>query len=284
MGSVAQRRGKAVPENNKTMLISEINPPRSSLLSSATATDTPLLPDEIMPLELKTSAAAAPPVVAHVRRNFCGTGPFDRHWLNLDCCGLVCAALTYGLHLYAIYAVTCVLLPPWMSYQEDNNNNASSHHRHMTLAGVLHQILFTSIAAMAMVSHFKAMTTDPGAVPPDARPLECAAAADDPLSTSSSTSTGRPNIHNHNNNSLSLLDESSQQTQRLLLDTPPPPPPQVKRLCRRCKSFKPERAHHCSVCRRCIIKMDHHCPWVNNVSSNEEEETIHTGCSQIVQL
>ncbi|ETW00567.1 hypothetical protein, variant [Aphanomyces invadans] len=36
------------------------------------------------------------------------------------------------------------------------------------------------------------------------------------------------------------------------------------RTCRRCKIFKPARAHHCSICERCVIKMDHHCPWVNN--------------------
>mmetsp|Transcript_116724 Transcript_116724/g.363478 ORF Transcript_116724/g.363478 Transcript_116724/m.363478 type:complete len:231 (-) Transcript_116724:20-712(-) len=34
--------------------------------------------------------------------------------------------------------------------------------------------------------------------------------------------------------------------------------------CARCKAPKPARAHHCSVCQRCIMKMDHHCPWVNN--------------------
>ena len=73
---------------------------------------------------------------------------------------------------------------------------------------------------------------------------------------------------------------------------------QVIYKCQKCCSIKPERAHHCSVCqryeiermpmapglaicnvnyiptliRRCIRKMDHHCPWVNNcVGENNQK-------------
>jgi hypothetical protein len=37
-----------------------------------------------------------------------------------------------------------------------------------------------------------------------------------------------------------------------------------RRWCSRCKAFKPQRAHHDSVTGRCIVKLDHYCPWVNN--------------------
>lgn len=34
------------------------------------------------------------------------------------------------------------------------------------------------------------------------------------------------------------------------------------KFCRRCWTSKPERAHHCSICGRCVLKMDHHCVWL----------------------
>ena len=65
---------------------------------------------------------------------------------------------------------------------------------------------------------------------------------------------------------------------------------QVLYKCQKCCSIKPERAHHCSVCQRCIRKMDRkldrmpnlltmwwlscadHCPWVNNcVGENNQK-------------
>jgi palmitoyltransferase len=34
--------------------------------------------------------------------------------------------------------------------------------------------------------------------------------------------------------------------------------------CKKCDHPKPPRTHHCSVCRKCILKMDHHCPYISN--------------------
>ncbi|KAG8435427.1 hypothetical protein GDO86_013386 [Hymenochirus boettgeri] len=54
------------------------------------------------------------------------------------------------------------------------------------------------------------------------------------------------------------------------ITTPPGYPSQVEKevpsvsVCRKCIAHKPARTHHCSICSRCILKMDHHCPWLNN--------------------
>jgi len=34
--------------------------------------------------------------------------------------------------------------------------------------------------------------------------------------------------------------------------------------CKKCLLVRPERTHHCKICEKCILKMDHHCPWIAN--------------------
>lgn len=33
------------------------------------------------------------------------------------------------------------------------------------------------------------------------------------------------------------------------------------RYCAKCAVWKPDRSHHCSAENRCVLRMDHHCPW-----------------------
>eukprot|EP00419_Tripos_fusus_P076999 CAMPEP_0172900992 /NCGR_PEP_ID=MMETSP1075-20121228/165262_1 /TAXON_ID=2916 /ORGANISM="Ceratium fusus, Strain PA161109" /LENGTH=308 /DNA_ID=CAMNT_0013757293 /DNA_START=23 /DNA_END=946 /DNA_ORIENTATION=- len=35
-------------------------------------------------------------------------------------------------------------------------------------------------------------------------------------------------------------------------------------FCHKCEIPRPERAKHCKICETCILRMDHHCPWINN--------------------
>jgi len=148
-----------------------------------------------------------------------------RIWLVSDCCGLVCAAMTWGLVMYAEFAFLVLFFIPGP----------------FGFGLFCDTLIFNGCAFMALLSHYRAMTTDPGVCP-----------------------------------KIELTNESVRDAKTR--------PDQIIYKCQKCKSIKPERAHHCSVCGRCVMKMDHHCPWVNNCVGESNQKFFVLFCFYIMSM
>jgi len=49
-------------------------------------------------------------------------------------------------------------------------------------------------------------------------------------------------------------------------------------FCVQCNNWKPDRAHHCSICKICVAKMDHHCPWLGNCIGTHNLKSFYLFC------
>eukprot|EP01116_Phalansterium_solitarium_P001146 TRINITY_DN10926_c0_g1_i1.p1 TRINITY_DN10926_c0_g1~~TRINITY_DN10926_c0_g1_i1.p1 ORF type:complete len:297 (+),score=22.35 TRINITY_DN10926_c0_g1_i1:197-1087(+) len=101
---------------------------------------------------------------------------------------------------------------------------------HTTTVGLLNIVLFSTIVGMTLFNYYLAVTTDPGAPPPDWIP---------PGATPEELQKAR-----------ALAADSLFQKRAV--------------YCTQCERFRPKRAFHCRVCKRCRLKMEHHCPFINN--------------------
>ncbi|KAI8465240.1 MAG: DHHC palmitoyltransferase-domain-containing protein [Monoraphidium minutum] len=97
-------------------------------------------------------------------------------------------------------------------------------------------LLFTCLVAMVLWSYFAAALTDPGRVPEGWSPFADEQAAQAELDRLATTGAYAGDKRD----------------------------PRRPRYCKHCRAWKPERAHHCSVMGRCVLKMDHYCIWVVN--------------------
>lgn len=173
-----------------------------------------------------------------------GTTFGAKKWLSLDPCGIICIALSFSAHGYALAVIATRLIS------------------HSLPAQLLFGIGYAPTAALAVASLVMAWTTDPGAVPMGARPLPVPTPGDlEKLAGASASGEERGAASTVTNGRLEagggLHDRVAASTLRNRR--------RGIRRCRKCNdNYKPPRAHHDSVTGRCIVKMDHYCPWVCN--------------------
>ena len=79
-------------------------------------------------------------------------------WLNTEPCGLFAAGCVWALIIFSSIVVTLHVLSPSFGLA--------------SLAGASHALLFNGVAVLALLSHARTMLSNPGAVPPNARPVE----------------------------------------------------------------------------------------------------------------
>eukprot|EP00466_Bigelowiella_natans_P006648 jgi/Bigna1/91897/estExt_fgenesh1_pg.C_1280025 len=136
------------------------------------------------------------------------TGTFEgsSYWLNKSPCGMLCASVTQFFIYGACYITNRLIIVPMFGF---------------STIGIFLLLFYNLLLFMASLSHYRTMTTDPGAVPRKAEPL--------PRDSNKFKRIGRP------------LPK-----------------------CRRTGVYKPPRAHFDRQIQRNVVRMDHHCPWVNN--------------------
>ncbi|GMI20697.1 hypothetical protein TrCOL_g7703 [Triparma columacea] len=176
-------------------------------------------------------------------RKVCGTDfSDDKRWFSLDCTGLICSSLTLFIHLFAYATLHTSLLHRhmWGGMEKRLGMEGEAVEIRPPFFSDAFRIFWiivtTVLGSLAVSSHLRCMLTNPGTVPSNALPL--------PPSLRSKCS----HLTNH------LPPSARLEATRTL----------HARQCGKCSRFKPPRAHHSSVSGRCITKLDHFCPWVNN--------------------
>lgn len=95
-------------------------------------------------------------------------------------------------------------------------------------------LTFTSLVAMLLWCYAVAVVTDPGSVPLGWLPFE------------------------DEEEALAELERQRYNPEMKLTGAA------RVRFCRKCRAWKPDRAHHDSMSGRCVLKMDHYCIWIVN--------------------
>jgi len=128
--------------------------------------------------------------------------------------------------LYSIYIFWhCI---PLLQLQQPN---PALRDKEKVARGTTHLIIFLCVSSLLVICYVRSILTDPGQIPDTKEWIYYEETKKDQQPAQGVFETKRTGERRH---------------------------------CKWCNKYKPDRCHHCRVCRTCILKMDHHCPWIYN--------------------
>ncbi|XP_052064868.1 palmitoyltransferase ZDHHC17-like [Mytilus californianus] len=72
-----------------------------------------------------------------------------------------------------------------------------------------------------------------------------------------------------------FIDTNREQKMKTVLDLAETQTLTLQEFCSTCLVHRPLRSKHCGICNKCVAKMDHHCPWIDNcVGANNHKYFI----------
>jgi hypothetical protein len=149
--------------------------------------------------------------------------------------------------------------------------------RHTTYI-VYHKIFFYAMLVISFWSHYKASVTPPGMITAETNPIFLdfyLRTHYDPIQRADRYNSSHARSIFDNLDEEDLKDNDSQSEDDSFeyrqvtsigdeyMEIKNQYKVELKR-CDKCFIVRVPRVHHCSVCRGCVLKMDHHCPWINN--------------------
>ncbi|KAK8757203.1 hypothetical protein V5799_000095 [Amblyomma americanum] len=137
-----------------------------------------------------------------------------------------------------------------------------------SLWGAFNVVCFNIIVFLTLMAHTRAVFSDPGTVPLPETNLDFS----DALRANKPTDD-KVGTDNMVGRDLGMTEQGDWT------------------ICSRCETYRPPRAHHCRICQRCIRRMDHHCPWINNCVGEQNQKYfiqfllyVGLGCLYIIVL